>query len=141
MVSRTRFHWVRVVLAVLVAEAVPILALVLVVVVYGMTRRPESPTPEEFAPRAGNWVGPIGGFLATWLCAWWVAKRASNRPLLHGMAVGAGAALVDVGLATLIGGGDDAPVHPILYLSNVGRLLAGALGGWLASRVSHSGIE
>lgn len=57
----TKIRWTRVAIAVVFAEALPILALVGVVVVYGFLRKESSLKPEEFAPMAGNWVGPIGG--------------------------------------------------------------------------------
>ena len=71
------------------------LALFAVVLVYSFTRNADSPTPEAFAPMAGNWVGPIGGFLATLFFARWAARRASNLPVAHGVAIGVGTALLD----------------------------------------------
>jgi hypothetical protein len=127
-----RFRWGRVVVAVIAAEALPILLLVVVVFVYGLVRRAGSRPPEEFAPVAGMWVGPIGGFVAVLLMALWAAKRASHAPILHGLAVGIGAAVLDLGLGIMMGGSE--PVHPVLYWSTGGRVLAGVLGGWMASR-------
>lgn len=124
--------WTRITLAVVAAEALPVLLLVLVVVVYGLARREGSRPPEEFAPAAGNWVGPIGGFVATLLMARWAARGATGRPLAHGAAVGVGTALLDVALALLLGGGG--AIQPLILLSNAGRILAGVLGGWLAGR-------
>ena len=134
MAGRSRLNWLRIVPAVIAAEALPILLLVLVVVVYGFVRAAGSTSPEDFAPVAGNWVGPIGGFLATLLIAWWVARRASERQVAHGVAVGVGTALLDLGLGNLLGGGE--AIEPLFYLSNGGRILAGVLGGWLAARRS-----
>ena len=55
-------------LAVLLAETLPIPSLLVAIVfVYGFVRQKESLSPQEFAPLAGTWVGPIGGFLATLL--------------------------------------------------------------------------
>ena len=135
MGERARFNWVRVVVAVIAAEVLPILLLVLVVFVYGLVRRAESLPPEKFAPVAGMWVGPIGGFVAVLLFGLWAAKRASHGPILHGLAVGVGAAVLDVGLSIMLGGGG--PLHPVLFWSNGGRVLAGLLGGWLASRAAE----
>ncbi len=120
--------------AVIAAEALPILVLVAVVGVYNFTsysKQPETLKPEEFAPVAGMWVGPIGGFLATFLFGLWAARRAGERPIAHGAAVGVGTALLDFGLGMLGGGGE---MHPVLLISNGGRIIAGVLGGWLASR-------
>lgn len=132
MTGGKRLNWVRIVLAVVAAEALAILLLVMVVVVYSFTSQTGSLSPEEFAPIAGNWVGPIGGFLATLLCGWWAARRALGRQITHGAAVGVGTALLDLSLGMLLGGGE--AIHPILFLSNGGRIIAGVLGGWLAAR-------
>jgi hypothetical protein len=134
MVSGARFNGIRVFMAVILAEIVPILLLVAVIFVYSVIRQTESLSPQEFAPRAGMWVGPIGGFLATCLFAWWAARRAPERRMLYGMAVGIGTALLDLGLGILLGGAS--AIHAIFFLSNGGRVLAGVLGGWLATRRS-----
>jgi hypothetical protein len=134
MADYTRFNWVRVFVAVVAAEALPVLALVAVVSVYSFIRPADSRSPEEFAPVAGLWVGPIGGFLATLLFAFWAAKHSPQRPIAHGAVVGLGAALLDFGIGMLLGGGG--PIHPVLFLSNGGRFLAGVLGGWLGSRTA-----
>jgi hypothetical protein len=49
---------------------------------------------EEFAPTAGAWIGPIGGFLATLAFAFWAARRAGERPICHGAALGVLSVLV-----------------------------------------------
>jgi hypothetical protein len=106
----------------------------LIVVVYGVIRQTESLSPAEFAPLAGMWVGPIGGFLATLLVAWWAARRDPEQKVMHGTAFGVGTALLDLGLDILRAG--RGIIHPILFVSNGGRILAGVLGGWLATRRS-----
>jgi hypothetical protein len=130
MAGSTRFNWIRVVVAIFLAEALPILLLVAVVFVYSLIRQPESASPDEFAPRAGLWIGPIGGFLATLLFAWWAARHAVERKLASGMAVGFGTAFLDFGI--LLGAAD--ALQPIFFISNGGRILAGVLGGWFAMR-------
>ena len=132
MGDRGRFKWGRVVVAVVAAEALPILLLVVVVFVYGLVRRADSLPPEKFALVAGMWVGPIGGFVATLLFAFWAARGSS--PIPHGAAVGIGAAVLDLVLSIVLGGSE--PVHPVLLWSNGGRVLAGVLGGWIASRAT-----
>src|ERR1700722_6635868 len=123
MASGPRFNWIRVIVAIFLAEALPILLLVAVVFAYSAIRQPESASPEEFAPRAGLWVGPIGGFLATLLFAWWAARCAVAQKFTHGAAVGMGTALLDLGLGVLLGGTD--ALQPIFFISNAGRILAG----------------
>lgn len=87
--------------------------------VNGMMRAADSPTPEEFAPLAGKWVGPIGGFLATLIMARWCARRTSDRRMVHGLAIGIGTALLDVVLGYSMGG--SGAIEPIFVVSNVGR--------------------
>lgn len=126
-----RFRWGKVLLAVIAAEAVPILILVGIVTVYAMVRSEDSLSPEEFAPLAGNWVGPIGGFLCTMLMACWAA-RAEHWKLPHGVVVGVGAALLDVGLA--VGMAGSAAITLLMIGSIAGRVAAGVIGGVIASR-------
>lgn len=132
MAGGTRFKWTRVLLAIVAAEALPILLLVVVVVVYGLTRQAGSRSPEEFAPIAGRWVGPMGGFVATLWFARWAARHAAGRQMARGAAVGVGTALLDIGLGLLLGGAG--AIGPVFVLSNVGRIIAGLLGGWIAAR-------
>jgi len=132
----TKFRWLRVAIAVFSAEALPVLALVGVVVVYGFMRKENSLTPEEFAPLAGNWVGPIGGFIATFSMAWWTARTAHGLQVKHGLAVGVGTALLDLSLALAMS--DGATVSILLAASNTGRIIAGILGGYWARCQSNA---
>ena len=132
MTVSANFKWLRIAAAIFLAELLPVLLLVAVVFVYGAFKQPESMSPEKFAPLAGNWVGPIGGFVATFLLAWWCARRAPSRKFLHGLVVGIGTALLDLVLGALLAG--DGVFQPIFLVSNSGRVLAGILGGWLATR-------
>ena len=135
MAAGAGFNWVRVQVAVILAELLPILLLVAIVAVYGVIRKPESLSPSEFAPLAGTWVGPIGGFLATLLFAWWAARRdPQQKRVVHGTVVGVGTALLDLGLGILLAGGG--AIQTLFFFSNGGRVLAGVLGGWLATRRS-----
>ena len=132
MTNGARFGWGRVILGIIASEALPVLALVLVVGVYSAMRRADSPTPEEFAPIAGEWVGPIGGFLATLFFSRWAASRATVRPIAHGAAVGLGTAILDVSIGIMLGGAG--AILLVFVVSNVGRIVAGFLGGWLGAR-------
>jgi hypothetical protein len=134
-----KFRWIRILIAIIIAEALPILMLVAIVAVYGTVTdqsKPDSITPEEFAPIAGNWVGPIGGFVATMLLSWWAARVTPARALSHGLAVGVGTALLDLSLGLSMGGGS---MLALLILSNCGRIVAGSLGGFVAS--SQRGVR
>jgi hypothetical protein len=137
MVVSATFKWLRVAAAAFLAELLPLLLLLAIVEVYNAFRQEDSLPPEAFAPLAGNWVGPIGGFLATFLFAWWCAGRAPNRKLLHGIVVGIGTSLLDIGILLLA---EDSVVQLIFLVSNSGRILAGILGGWLAMRQNVANV-
>lgn len=139
MTNIQKFRWMRVLAAIIIAELLPILLLVAIVVMYGIVSDQTelgSMTPEEFAPLAGNWVGPIGGFLAAMFMAWWAARVITEGALWHGIAVGTGTGLVDLSLGLLMGGGT---ISVLLVLSNCGRVLAGVAGGFLAANPRRAG--
>jgi hypothetical protein len=50
---------------------------------------------------------------------------------VHGLLVGATAAVIDIAILMASG---ETPFHLLFIASNLGRVLAGALGGWTASR-------
>ena len=117
----------RVLIAAVVAEVVAILALVLIVFVFG----PSDPAASQaFAERLGLWVGPIGGFITCFLGGWWVAKNLQSDHLVNGLALGITVALIDILLLVLSGEG----FMLLFAASNIGRVVAGALGGWFAQR-------
>jgi hypothetical protein len=78
-------RWVRLALGALLAELVPIMILVGLVAALGPTDLNEAQT---FAGTLGRWVGPIGGGVATFLVAFWVARSQPSQPLRHGLALG-----------------------------------------------------
>jgi hypothetical protein len=130
MASTRAKTFFSVAIAALYAEILPIVALFVVVFVYGIFRSPESMSPPEFAPLAGAWVGPIGGFLATMFFAWRLAKHQLNRNVQMGLCVGVATAALDIVVAFLLVG--SSAIQPLILLSNCGRIIAGGLGGWLA---------
>jgi hypothetical protein len=79
---------------------------------------------EAFARTAGQWIGPIGGALATFLAAWWASAN-STRPLRVAAWVG--------GLVVAFGGvvlwGSQSAIEWIHVVSYVGKMLAALLGG------------
>lgn len=128
----SKFRWWTVVTACVLAEIIPVLVLIFVVMLYSMVRKDDSLSPEEFAPMAGNWVGPIAGFFVTGLMGFWAGRRAVFKPLQHGMAVGIGTALLDLMIATGLTG--ELMLSGLLVASNTGRIVAGTLGGFLAGK-------
>lgn len=117
----------RLIVAAVVVEFAAILALVLLVAVFGPK---DSAAAQVFAARLGTWVGPIGGALFTFLAAWWLGRRDAAGGLGQGIALGALVALIDIAL--LVAGG--AAFQWLFVASNAAKLAAGALGGGLAAR-------
>jgi hypothetical protein len=119
--------WVgRIVMAAVAAEVLGVFALVVLVVLFGPDDQSQT---QQFAERLGAWVGPLSGFLLCVLGGHWVARNSGN-PIRSGLCMGVAAALLDLAVALAIG----ATFAPLLLLSNAGRVIGGAVGGYLASR-------
>lgn len=122
-----KLRWFRLILTAVAVEVAAILALVILVALFG----PKDPAAAQaFAPRLGAWVGPIGGALFTFLAAWWLARRVDVGAVAHGIALGALVALIDIALLVASG----AEFQWLFVASNAAKIAAGALGGWLAKR-------
>ena len=119
----------RMMLLAVVAEVIAILVLVLLVSLFGPSEASEA---RAFADRLGTWVGPIAGFVLCFGGGWLVARGMTSGHVLRGLLFGAMVAMLDGGLLVLGG----AAFQPILVVSNVGRLVAGALGGLVARGAS-----
>jgi hypothetical protein len=124
----------RVLVAAVIAEAIPIILLVVLVALFGPRERAAA---QAYAERLGQWVGPIGGTLMCFLTARWTVRALRARQVLYGSAVGLLAAFIDV--AILIASG--ATFQWLFVASNFGRLLAGTLGAFTASRRSQTSSE
>ena len=127
-------RWLRIVLGSLVAEVLPIAGLIAVVAALGPH---QAEGDRIFAEQVGRWFGPVAGFVATFGVGYWVARRAPSRPLLHGLAVGAGSAIVDVAILVAT----SPPFDWVFVASNLGRVLAGWLAGTLAATTNRAITE
>jgi hypothetical protein len=117
-------RWLRIILAGFIAEALPIVTLVILVAIFGP---PDQAGAEEFATRLGSFVGPIGGAFFALLLAFWGAHGVKSRLVLHGLLVGLFAAVLDASILVA----SAAPFRWIFVLSGIGRIVAGLLGGYL----------
>ena len=143
MVGGARFDAIRIVVAIILAELLPLVLLFAVVGIYSVIRQPGSLSPEEFAPRAGLWVGPIGGFVATLLFAWWAARRAAKRMVAHGAIVGVGTAAPRLRTGSFAGRSrcHSARVFRFQHRSNSGRFRRRLAGeARLGSRLGIVGL-
>ena len=123
----------RILVFAILAEILAVLTLVVIVALFG----PSDPAAAQaYAERIGLWVGPIAGFLFTLAGGWWIARRLANSQVLNGFVLGVAVALIDISILLLSG----AEFLPIFAISNIGRVIAGALGGWLASQYKQNGV-
>jgi hypothetical protein len=126
-----RYPWGRIVGAAVLAEIVPILALVVLVAALGPR---DSAGASAYAAEQGRWVGPLVGALSVAILAWMVARRtAAARPIV-GLLIGVLAAALDVTILIL----GETPFEWLFVASNAGRVLAGWLGGTLAGASTHA---
>ncbi len=119
-----RLGWI--VIAAITAEVLGVLALVVLVMIFG----PADPGPAQaFAERLGAWVGPISGFVLCLLGGFLVARSVASDQIWNGFAVGGAAAILDLTIVAVLG----VPIQMLLVISNIGRLVGGTIGGWMAS--------
>lgn len=116
---------IRLILAVIAAELVPVLMLVAIVTAFGPS---ELGAAGHFAAQMGRWVGPIGGAACAYLAAYGIGRLAPERALSDGIIVGCFLAALD-GLILLAA---NAPFEWLYVWSNVGKLAAATLGGWVS---------
>lgn len=119
----------RILITAFVVEVLTILCLVLLVALLGP---PDRTAAQAYAQRLGYWVGPIAGFLFCLLGGWFVSRRLSSAHVLNGFVLSLVVAGIDISI--LIAGG--AAFAPIFFVSNIGRIIAGSLGGWTARCIS-----
>jgi putative membrane protein (TIGR04086 family) len=84
----------------------------------------------------------IGSFVLPLLFAIWVGRRAQSRFVLHGVLIGAFAALIYIVLGELARRfGPPQPPQPFAYTIAHGlKLLGGALGGVIAARTTPTKV-
>jgi putative membrane protein (TIGR04086 family) len=122
----------RITTAALFAELIPLIILVATVTVYGFIGAPgqDKAVYESFAEKAGNYIGPIAGTLATLGMGFWAARKPTEKRLLHGLLTGVFVVLLD--LAIFASPKADFDLTDALILA--GKFIAGTLGGYLAQR-------
>jgi hypothetical protein len=116
----------RTVIAALAIEGLGIALLFVMVALFGPN---DGVAAQAYAERLGQWVGPISGAVLCLLGGWWLTRNLPSGHLLNGLALGAVVAATDIALLVLSG----AAFQILFVVSNSARLVAGALGGGLAS--------
>lgn len=112
-----------------VAIANEIIGVLLLVALVALSRPTTQAEANVLAQQIGTWEGPLSGFVLTLFGARFIARR-TPHPLRDGITLGVVAAVLDGALLAMSG-----VAFAWLYVaSNAGRVLAGGLGGWWATR-------
>lgn len=114
----------------LTAVAIEVLAILFLFVLVALSGPPDADAAQAYAERVGYWFGPIAGFILCVVGGWQVSRKLTGRHVLNGLVLGLVVALIDGGL--LIASGSE--FRMIFVLSNLGRIAAGTIGGWLAGK-------
>lgn len=121
----------RMALLAVAIEGIAVLVLVLIVALIGPA---EPGAAQAYAERVGFWVGPIAGFFFCLGGGWLVARPLPRGQVPRGALLGTMVAAIDV--AILVASG--ATFQPLFVFSNLGRLVAGSIGGYVAVRTSEA---
>lgn len=117
--------WIRLLIAAISAEALPIMLLIALVALLGPGNAAED---QAYAAKLGAWVGPLGGAIATFFLAIWVARPFLRGQVVYGTLLGVLVALLDAGLLMATA----TPFQWLFVISGVGRVVAGTIGGYVA---------
>ncbi|MFL2855956.1 MAG: hypothetical protein ACJZ8E_06175 [Pseudohongiellaceae bacterium] len=119
--------YLQLVVAALAIEIISVLVLVIMVAIFG----PSDPDQAQaFAADIEYWVGPIAGFIFSFLGAYVFTKNLSRSRIPNGILLGLLVAIVDASILL----GSDRGFEMMFLVSNTGRVVAGTLGAYVAER-------
>ncbi|MBK0403259.1 TIGR04086 family membrane protein [Adhaeribacter sp. BT258] len=129
--KKSPIRLLRVAIAALIAELIPLIVLVAAITIYGyLMPGLDKSVYETFATQAAAYIGPVAGTLATLGMAFWAARKPENRRWLHGLLTGILVVILD--LAIFATPKADFDLNDGLVL--LAKFAAGLLGGYLAQR-------
>jgi hypothetical protein len=129
-----KMRWGRIAIATLLCELLPMGLLLVAVAAFG----PRDPFGAAFfADAAGHWIGPIAGAAAAFFGALWVVRPLKAGKVLHGAAIGCALAILDVAILVIL----RTPFEWLFVYSNLGKICAGWLGGFLAARYLRMSVR
>ena len=120
----------RIITAGLFAGLIPVIILVAVVTIHEYITTPglDKNAYVSYAEKAGHYIGPVAGTLATLGMGFWAARKPRQKRILHGLLTGVFVILLD--LAIFATPKTDFELEDLLVLT--AKLVAGLLGGYLA---------
>jgi hypothetical protein len=130
-----RTHWFRAFVFGLMAEFATVVVIIITVVVHKNWISPGKSVADydAFSQMAGLLIGSVLGALFVFLLGWALVRAVSTKPLAHGMVVGLGAAVLQLGGEFL----GHMPMQRSYFLAAAAKIATGALAGLLASRVGR----
>lgn len=131
-IPKKTFRMQRVVIAALLAELIPILILVAVVIGYGYIAAPDqnSEAYKVFAEKAGRVVKPLAGTLATLGMGYWAARKTDTDHLKYGVYTGMVVILIELAILAT----PETTFSIANFFTMLGSLIGGTLGGFLAQK-------
>ena len=126
--------YLQLVVAALAIEIISVLVLVIMVAIFGP---PDPEQAQAFAADLGYWVGPIAGFIFSFLGAYVSTKNLSRSRIPNGILLGLLVAIIDASILL----GSDRGFEMMFLVSNTGRLVAGTLGAYVAERQAQGQIQ
>jgi hypothetical protein len=124
-------HWLRVLIAIVLGEVLPLVILYLLVALYGVVANsPSLPSADAFAQSAGLWVGPIAGSIIAYIVSLWAGSETPAYAVPQALIIGLAIAAIDPGILVAM----DVQMRPLDFASNAAKFFAAVFGGISASR-------
>ena len=120
-----RLPILRIILLAIAVEVLAIVILVGLIAIFGPNNQRDAIT---YAAHLGQFVGPIASTILCFLASWWLTRRVPQRELLCGFLLGLACVSIDLAALYPLGGS----FNWVIVASNVCRLLAGTLGGYVS---------
>ena len=132
----------RISLAAVFAELIPLAVLVATVTIYGYVVPGQEKTAyEQFAAKAGSYIGPIVGTLATFGMAYWAARKPENTQLLHGLLTGALVVLLDLAIFATPKADFNLTDALVLVVSEENKRISLVEGGHMSQDLDHKSLR
>ncbi len=129
--ARIESRWVRAFAFGLLAEVTTIVAVIAVVTAHSVVTGGQMlDMTSRFATIWGAAIGIVGGAFFVYIYSRWIGSLVPSRHIAHGIVVALGAILLHV--AGSLKSAEN--MRALQIGADVLKLLAGALGGWVASR-------
>jgi len=125
---RSPFRWGRIVIAVVLIKVGAAIGDLVLAFFFALLAGGTLDKYLAFKTKNIVWLGPAYGGLLFFLCAWWAAKAARGREILHGTLVGVAVLLLEAVVGALF------KSWPMLLGEIVVALGASGLGGWVAAQ-------